>query len=61
MLSDAYGGVYKPMDGDVLPVLLDVPEGYEGQHCKYQQYVDVVAIQIMAAYGDLQTFKKKFM
>jgi len=61
MLSDAYGGVYKPMDGDVLPELKDVPEGYEGQHGKYQQYVDLIAIQIMSAYNDLKIFKTKFM
>lgn len=61
MLSDAYGGVYKPMEGDVLPVLLDVPEGYEGQHGKYQQFVDLIAVQIMAAKQDLITFKTRFM
>lgn len=61
MLSDAYGGIYKPMDGDVLPELKEVPEEYVGQHGKYQEYVDLVAIQIMAALDDLKTFKSRFM
>lgn len=61
MLSDAYGGVYRPLDGDVMPVLKDVPDEYEGQHGLYQKYVDLVAIQIMAARDDLITFKTKFM
>lgn len=60
-LSDAYGGIYAPMDGDVLPVLREVPESYEGQHGKYQQYVDLVAAQIMAAKEDLKNFRTKFM
>ncbi len=61
LLSDAYGGVYKPMEGDVLPELKEVPESYEGQHGKYQEYVDLVAVQIMAAREDLLTFKTRFM
>ena len=61
MLSDAYGGVYKPMEGDVLPELKEVPEGYEGQHGKYQQYVDLIAVQIIGALNDLVTFRSKFM
>ena len=61
MLSDAYGGVYKPMEGDVLPELKEVPEEYAGQHGKYQQYVDLVAVQIMDARNDLETFRHKFM
>jgi hypothetical protein len=61
MLSDAYGGVYRPLDGDVLPELKEVPEGYEGQHGKYQQYVDLVAAQIMPAYEELKLFRNKFM
>jgi len=61
MLSDAYGGIWKPMEGDVMPVMLDVPEGYEGQHGKYQKYVDVVAAQIFAALDDLIKFRRDFM
>lgn len=61
MLSDAYGGVYKPMEGDVLPELKDTPESYEGQHGKYQQYVDLVAVQFMNALDDLKQFRDKFM
>lgn len=61
MLSDAYGGIYAPMDGEVLPQLRDVPEEYEGQHGKYQKYVDLVAIQIMSPLEDLKKFKTHYM
>jgi len=61
MLSDAYGGIYAPMDGEVLPQLREVPEEYAGQHGKYQQYVDLVAAQIMMPLDDLKAFKAKFM
>lgn len=61
MLSDAYGGVYKPMDGDVLPELKEVPEAYEGQHGKYQQTVDLIAAMIMQARENLELFKTRFM
>ena len=61
MLSNAYGGIYKPMDGETLPELKEVPESYEGQHGKYQQAVDLIAAQIMMARDDLAGFKLKFM
>lgn len=61
MLSDAYGGIYAPLDGEVLPQLKDVPEDYAGQHGQYQKYVDLVAVQIMAPLDDLKTFKTRFM
>lgn len=61
MLSDAYGGVYKPMEGDLLPELKEVPEAYAGQHGKYQEYVDLVATQIMQAREDLVKFRTQFM
>lgn len=60
-LSDAYGGVYAPLDGDVLPVLRDVPEEYEGQHGKYQKYVDLVAFQVIEARKELEKFRKQYM
>ena len=61
MLSDAYGGIYKPMDGETLPELKEVPESYEGQHGKYQQAVDLIAAQLIMARDDLANFKAKFM
>ena len=61
MLSDAYGGTYKPMDGEVLPQLKEVPEEYEGQYGLYQKYVDLVALQIISALEDLKTFRSRFM
>lgn len=61
MLSDAYGGVYTPLDGETLPQLKEVPEEYEGAHGKYQKYVDLVALQIMSPLDDLKKFKNNFM
>ena len=61
MLSEAYGGNYKPMGDDSPPILQDEPENYDGQHGKYQQFVDMIAAQIIGAYKDLITFREKFM
>lgn len=61
MLSSSYGGIYKPMDGEVLPQLKEVPESYEGQYGKHQQYVDLLGIQLMAVKNDLEKFRSKFM
>ena len=61
MLSDAYGGIYKPMDGDVMPVMTDEPSQYEGAHGKYQQYVDVNAELLMTALENMKIFRTNYM
>lgn len=60
-LSDAYGGVWKPMHGETLPELHEVPESYVGDHGKYQKAVDLVATQIIMALDDLKQFRSRFM
>jgi hypothetical protein len=61
MLSDAYGGVYKPMEGDVMPQMTDEPTEYEGAHGKYQQYVDINAQLLMTVLENIQTFRTTWM
>lgn len=61
MLSDAYGGVYRPMDGDVMPLLTDEPESYSGAHGQYQQYVDLQAGLLMNALENMRIFKTRYM
>lgn len=61
MLSDAYGGVYRPMDGDVLPELKEVPSEYAGNYALYQKNIDAIGAMLMIAYENLKDFKIKFM
>lgn len=60
-VSDAYGGVYKPVEGETLPVEKEVPDDYMGNHGKYQQAVDLIAAQIIMALDDLKLFRSMFM
>jgi len=61
MLSDAYGGVYKPMENDPMPVLEETQDEYVGPHGKYQQYVDIQAQLLMTVRDNLLTFKQNYM
>lgn len=60
-MSDMYGGVENPLGTETLPQHKEVPKDYSGQHGKYQQAVDLIAMQIMMAMDDLKTFKAEFM
>lgn len=61
MLSDAYGGVYKPMEGDLSPILTEEPGGYDGQHGQYQAYVDVNATLMMTVLENMKLFRSTYM
>ena len=61
MLSNAYGGVWKPMDDEPMPELTDEPSEYEGPHGKYQQFVDIQASLLMVVKDNLEVFRTSFM
>jgi hypothetical protein len=61
LMSDAYSGIAKPMDGVISTKIETLPETYDTQYGKYQQFVDLVATQVMAARDDLETFRKNFL
>ena len=61
MLSDAYGGVYRPLDGDITIPLTDDASDYVGPHGKYQQYVDLQASLLMTVYENMKLFRKQYM
>lgn len=61
MLSDAYGGVWKPLDGDITVQLQEEPTNYDGLHGKYQEYVDLQAALIMTVMDNLKIFKQNYM
>lgn len=61
IMSDMYAGQPMPkgdMD-DGQPT--DDATDYSGAHGKYQQYVDLVAAQVMGAMEDLVKFRKNYM
>jgi hypothetical protein len=61
MLSDAYGGVYTPMEGEVFKAdEVEITE-YKGIHAKYQQYVDVNASLLTTVLENMQLFRKQYM
>ena len=60
-LSDAYAGVYKPMDDMPMPEMTDEPTEYDGAHGKYQQYVDIQASLLMTVLENVRLFRNKFM
>jgi hypothetical protein len=61
MLSDAYGGVYKPLEGDLPVELTDETAGYEGAHGNYQAYVDIQAALVINVLDNLELFRKQYM
>jgi len=61
MLSDAYGGVYKPMDNEPMPELKDEQTDYGGPHGQYQQYVDINAQLLMTVLANMKLFRQQHM
>jgi len=61
LLSDAYAGVYKPMDGEITVPLVEEAESYDGVHGKYQQFVDVQAALMMTICENMKLFRHNYM
>lgn len=61
MLSDAYGGVYKPLDGEISIPSNDEKTDYTGAYAKYQKFVDIQAALIMSVYENMKMFRSKYV
>ena len=60
-ISDAYGGVALPMDGN-LRVGAEIPDdNYDKPHGKHQQYVDIQAQLLMSVLENMKLFKQNYM
>jgi hypothetical protein len=61
MLSDAYGGTFRPMGDESRVITEEVTEDYEGAYANYQKYVDVNANLLMTVLENMKLFKAKWM